>query len=190
MFEEAVNVHLRILSSFFELIKTEKEQEEVIKFISNRLNIIIKKAEEERKSKGKREREISIEDLEKISQTIFWNLNFFTIYGLLNKTITSLGSEQLTQIVESVCDKKNTPASFLIKHGILMWYNKNLQVDTIAKKIHEDTFSDIAKRIMVFLIVDHCSMHKINYRERQKIEQKFKIPSQKLIECQEREINR
>ena len=94
-----------------------------------------------------------------------------------------MGSDKLTQIVESVCNDKNTPATYLVKHGILMWYNKNLQVDTIAKKIDEDAFSKISKRIMKFMIVDHCSMHKIGYKERQRIEQKFRIPSKKLLEC-------
>lgn len=184
MFEEAMNVHLRILTSFFELIKTEKEQKEIISFISERLQIIIEKTAAEQKSEGKKEREISKEKLEKISETIFWNLNFFTVYGLINKIITSLGSEKLTQIVEDVCSNQNTPAAYLVKHGILMWYNKNLQVDTIAKQISAETFSTIAKRIMTFLIVDHCSMHKIDYRERQKIEQKFNISSKQLLSCQ------
>lgn len=148
--------------------------------------MIIDKIAEEKRSKGQKERELSKERLEKLSKTIFWNLNFFTIYGLINKIITSLGSDKLTQIVEAVCDDKNTPASYLVKHGILMWYNKNLQVDTISKKIEEDDFSNIAKRIMKFLIVDHCSMHKIDFKERQKIEQKFRIPSKKLLECQKK----
>jgi len=183
MFEEAMNVHLRILTSFFELIKTEEEQEEVIAFISSRLKIVIDKNAKERRSKGQKERDVSNDKLKKLSKTIFWNLNFFTIYGLVNKIITSLGSDKLTQIVETVCDEKNTPASYLIKHGILMWYNKNLQVDTIAKKIEENDFSNIAKKIIKFMIVDYCSMHKINFRERQKIEKKFLIPSKKLLEC-------
>ncbi len=184
MFEEAMNVHLRILTSFFELIKTEKEQKELIRFISERLQKIIEKAAEEQKSKDKKERDISKAKLEKISETIFWNLNFFTVYGLINKIITSLGSDKLTQIVEDVCDNKNTPATYVVKHGILMWYNKNLQVDTIGKQIGDQTFSTIAKKIMTFLIVDHCSMHKIDYRERQKIEHKFNISSKELLSCQ------
>lgn len=183
MFEEAMNVHLRILTSFFELIKTKQEQEAIISFISRRIKIVIEKVAEKRISEGQKERELSKEKLEKLSKTIFWNLNFFTICGLINKIITSLGSDKLTQIVEAVCDDKNTPASYLVKHGILMWYNKNLQVDTIAKKIDEGGFSNIAKRIMNFMIVDHCAMHKTNYRERQRIEQKFRIPSKKLMEC-------
>lgn len=186
MFEEAMNVHLRILSSFLELIGTEKDQEEIIGFLATRVKMITDKIDEERRSKGKKQRELPKEKLEIISKTIFWNINFFTIYGLVIKIITSLGSAKLTEIVRAVCDNKNTPVAHLIKHGILMWYNKNLQVDVIAEDIEKDGFSKIAERIMKFLIVDYCSVHKINFRERQKIEQKFHIPSQKLLECQQK----
>ena len=184
MFKEAMNVHLRILTSFFDLIKSEKEQKEVIEFISCRIKMIAEKAAEKRKIKGQKPQDLPKEKLEKISKDIFWNLNFFTIYGLINKIVTSLGSDKLTQIVEVVCDDIDTPASYLVKHGILMWYNKNLQLAGIAIKIDEDGFSKIARKIMKFMIVDHCSMHKINYKDRQRIEQKFRIPSQKLLDCQ------
>lgn len=184
MFEEAMKVHLRILTSLFELIKTEKEQKEIIEFISKRISTIVEKAAEKRISEGKKPQDFSNEKVEKIAKSIFWNLNFFAIYGLINKIVTSLGSDKLTQIVGTVCDDVNTPASFLVKHGIFMWYNKNLQVDSIATKIDEDGFSRIAKRIMKFMIVDHCSMHKIGYKDRQRIEHKFQIPSKKLLECQ------
>ena len=84
-------------------------------------------------------------------------------------------------IIEAVCDKTNTPASYLVKHGILMWYNKNLQVDNIAKKIDKDGFSDIAKKVMKIMVVNHCSMHKIGFKEKRKIENKFGISSKKLL---------
>ncbi len=181
MFEEAMSVHLRILTSFFELIKKNDEQQEIISFISNRLKIIIENKSEERKKDGKKEREPTKKELEKISKTIFWNMNFFTVYGLIDKIVNSIGSNKLTHIIETVCDNKNTPASYLVKHGILMWYNKNLQVNNIATKIDEDGFSGIAKKIMNCMIVNHCSMHKVNFREKQRIEQKFGIPSKKLL---------
>lgn len=184
MFETAVNVHLRILASFFDVIKSRDEQQETVNLIADRLRIIIENKSDERRNKGQKQRETSKEQLEKISKTIFWNLNFLTVYGLIYKIITSLGSSKLTQIVEAVCDKINTPASFLIKHGIFMWYNKNLQVDNIANKISENNFAKLTKKIINFLIVDHCSMHKIDYRDRQKIEKKLMIPSKKILECQ------
>lgn len=187
MFEEAMDVHLRILTSFFKIIKEKSEQDIIIDFISNRLDYIIKKKSEERLKDGKKDREPTHEELEKISQNIFWNLNFLTVYGLIDKIINSIGSSKLTKIAETVCDKRNTPAAYIIKHGILMWYNKNLQVDIIAEKIDNDGFSSIAKRLMDFLVVNHCSMHKITYREKQKIEQKLGIASKRLLECKLKE---
>jgi hypothetical protein len=171
MFKEAMNVHLRILSSFFEIIKGESEQEAIIDFIAKRLKKII---EEKR-------RKPSEEKLKEIARTIFWNLNFLIVYGCIRKTVNSLGSDKLKSIVMKVCNEVNTPASFLIKHGILMWYNKNLQVERITRKVKEKDFSKIAKRAMQFMIVNYCSLHPINYRDRQKIESKLGIPSKKLL---------
>jgi hypothetical protein len=171
VFSEAMNVHLKILTSFFELIKTENQQSEIVEFISNRLEEIIK---------GKL-RTPSNEELKKLSKTIFWNMNFSVVYGLVNKIIHSLGSNKLINIIEKVCDNNNTPASFLVKHGILMWYYKNLQIDNIVNGIEDDEFSETANRIMKFMIVNHCSVHTTGYKEIQKIEHKLGIPSKRLL---------
>ena len=53
-----------------------------------------------------------------------------------------------------------------------MWYNKNLQVENITKRINEDGFSETAIKVMRFMIVNYCTMHSIGYKEKQKIEQK------------------
>lgn len=181
IFEEAMKVHLRILTSFFELIKNENEQQEIVKFISDRLIKIIEDKEKKDKENKQKPKPLNREKLEKLSKTIFWNMNFFVVYGFINKIIHSLGSNKLTAIIEKVCSNENTPASFLLKHGILMWYSKNLQIDNIAKKIDEDGFSETAKKIMRFLIVNHCSMHSIGFKDKQKIDNKLGIPSQTLL---------
>jgi adenylate kinase family enzyme len=181
IFEEAMKVHLRILTSFFELIKHEEDQREIVDFISNRLNKIVEDKAEERKKGGRKERQLSKEELEKISKSIFWNMNFFIVYGFIDKIIHSAGSNKLTAIIKKVCDSENTPVSFLVKHGILMWYNKNVQIDNIAERIDEDGFSDTAKKVMRFMIVNHCSMHPLGFKEKQKIEHKLGIPSKRLL---------
>jgi len=175
IFEEAMLVHLRILSSFFELINDEKEQTNIISFISKRLDIITEKMVEE---KGRKPNQ---ETLKKLSRIIFWNTNFLIVYSFITKIIHSLGSDKLLNVVNEVCDKVNTPASFLVKHGILMWYNKNLQIDEISKEIDNAKFSEISKKIMKRLIVKHSSMHFIDYKDRQRIETKLKIPSERLL---------
>lgn len=186
-FEEAMNVHLRILNSFFDIIRGEEGQEEITNIIENEIQKIIKNQSDKRKSEGRKIVEPTKKQLKKISQTIFWNLNFLAMLGIVSKIISSLGSSKLTQIVEEVCNNINTPAAFLIKHGILMWYNKNLQIDEIAKEVKGDEFSSITIRIIKFFIVNHCSMHNIGFKDRQKIIRYFRIPTRKLLKCQDKD---
>ena len=169
IFEEAIKVHFRFITLFFEFIRDEETQKEIVDFISKRISI-------EEKTK-----QLNHEQLEGMAKTIFWNLNFFVIYGLVAKIIHSLGSDKLKAIVKKVCDNENTPSSFLVAHGIFMWYDKNLQIRTIRKRIAKTDFSKIAERIIKFMIVNHASMHKINYRDRQRIEAILGIPKKQLL---------
>jgi hypothetical protein len=174
IFEKAMNVHLRSLSSFFETIKSEDGQEDTIDFISERLRKITEESEGGKRKPSK-------ELLRKNARIIFWNVNFLVVYSIIYKIVRSLGSDKLTEITKKVCDEVNTPASFLVKQGILMWYNKNLGIDESVKRINEKDFSEIAKRAIKLMVVDHCSLHKINYKDRQRIENKLRIPAKKLL---------
>ena len=110
-----MDVNPLILSCLFEIIKSEKEQKEIVDFISERLSQL-----EEGEGSNKK---LNKEKKKKKAKIIFWNVNFFIVFGLICKIVHSLGSDKLTEIVNNVCDEVNTPASFLIKHGILMGYN-------------------------------------------------------------------
>ncbi|MBU0459958.1 MAG: toll/interleukin-1 receptor domain-containing protein [Nanoarchaeota archaeon] len=175
IFEEGMNVHLRILTSFFDVIKQDDTEKEIVEIIKKRLNAII-----EDKEQGQA-KELRKDQLEKIAKTIFWNLNFHVTYGFLNKIIHSLGADTLLPVIESVCDKIDTPSSFLIKHGILMWYSKNLQIDNIADYIEKDGFSKTAKNILNYQIANHCALHSINFKDYDRIEKKFGIPRKNII---------
>jgi len=170
IFNEAMNVHLRFVSLFFEIIKNEDQQEEIISIISERLKHIIENKEE-----------LSRDELKKIAENIFWNINFFTVYGIINMVVHSLGSDKLTKVIEKICEKEDNPAINLVKHGILMWYHKNVQTERIAKLLSNSNYSEISKRILKFMIMEHCSVHSVKYRERQRIETKIGIPSKKLL---------
>ena len=171
IFQSGMRVHLRLMTSFIELIQEEETQQVIINFLANQIEIFSQ-------DQGK---ELNSQELNKLSRRIFWNLNFRFLYGLIHKTIHSLGSDQLINIVRSVCEKENTPASFLIMHGIIMWYNKNLRTDEITDKIGSHDFSKIARSIAEHQIVNHCRLHKINYKDRQKIEEKLNIPRARLL---------
>ena len=172
IFMNAMNVHLRILSYFFEIIKGENEQKDILDFISERLRLL-----EESEGGNKK---LSKDVLRKNARSIFWNLNFFVVFGNIYKIVHSLGSDKLTEIVNKVCDEVNTPASFMVKHGILMEYNKNIQIKELTRGINEKGFSEIAKKATKLMVVNHCSIHQVNYRDRQRIETLL-VPARKLL---------
>nr|VFK60587.1 MAG: TIR domain-containing protein [Candidatus Kentron sp. TC] len=171
IFEEGVEIYLRILTSFFDGAKDDELNELIIDFIL----YILYRITQDKKDKPTREK------LKKMSETIFWNIIFIFTYGLIHKVIRSVGSNKLSRIIDKVCDEKNTPAYFLIKHGISMWYSKTLQIDDIAERIGKDDFSEITRKMIRFMIVDHVSMHKFSFKEKQRIEKKFGIPSRRLL---------
>ena len=168
-FMNAMNIHLRSLSHFFEIIQSEKEQKVVFDFISERLCSL-----DEYKKLSKDERN-------KKAKIIFWNLNFFVMSNIISKIVHSLGSDKLTEIVNNVCDEVNTPASLLVKYGILMEYNKHIPIKELTKRINENDFSEIAKRTTQLMVVNHCSLHPIKYRDRQRIASLLDIPEKKLL---------
>jgi hypothetical protein len=168
IFLNGMNVHLRVLSSLIETIKHEEERTEIVEVISK---ILIRM--EEGKNPNQK---MSEEKRRKIARNIFWNINFFTIYGIISKIVHSLGSDKLTEISNHICDQVDNPASFLVKHGILMGYEKNLQIPEIEKRINENDFSKIAKRTVEMMVVDHCSLNPVTYRDKQRIEDTLKIP--------------
>jgi hypothetical protein len=182
--QEAMKVHLRILTYFLELIKDKNEQELIVSFLSEELRTIMDNKEKLEKSEKSKPIRTDREKIEKLSRKIFWNLNFMIVYAIINKIVKSLGSNKLIGVIDKVCDSENTPAAFLIKHGIFMWYNKNLQINNIADKISHDGFSEIAKQIIRLMVVNHCALHKIGFKERQKAEKKLGIPSQRLLVSQ------
>jgi hypothetical protein len=187
IFEQAMKTLLRILASFFAIIQRESAQKEIVSYISARIEKHIRELSEGRTQA--KPRTPTREQIERLSENVFWNTNFMVVYCIINKIVHSLGSNKLVTVVEKVCDTENTPAAFLVKHGILMWYNKNLRVDPIASEFGKEQFSEIAKRVMKFMIVNHCAMHAVNYRDKQKIEQKIDIPVKKLLGSKLRKDN-
>lgn len=176
LFEEGMKVHLRVLSSYIQLVKREDLQKELIEIIANRLRINI-----DSKSEKNQIKLIGDEDrLKKMAKNIFWNINFSFIYTMNSKIIHSLGSSKLSNNAKTICDKLNTPASLLVKHGIYMRYDKNLQIDKIYEEKEKLNFSITAEKVLVQKIVNHCQTHSFRESELQKIEAKLSVSKKHL----------
>jgi len=173
IFEQGLNVYLRILTSFLDLIQNEKSEQEIVEFLIERINNIIEKDDS-----GK---EFDVEKIKKLAKEIYWNLNFGVLHGIITKSIHSLGANNLLNVAQTISNKTNTPASFIVNQGIKMWYDKNVRIDDIAKRIVDKDFSLTAKNLMKFKVAEHCILHNIGYNKLQEVEQKLHIPSYKML---------
>ncbi len=173
IFEQGLKVHLRILSSFIEVIKDEKTEQVIVDLMKERINQIIEQQDNNK--------DLSIEKIEKLVRAIYWNLNFGVLHGFITKAIHSLGSVNLLNISQNVSDSEKSPAAFIVNHGIKMWYAKSLKVDEIAERIAEDDFSKTAERLMKFKVIEHCRLHNLDYKALQKIENKLHLQTKKML---------
>lgn len=174
IFNNAMDVHLRILSYFFGLIQDERAIQENVDFILRRLNSVLEKSE-----KG-----LSRERLEHLAKDIFWNLNFMVIYGVIEKIMFSLGSDKLINIINEACNERNTPASFVVKHCILMWYKKNLRLSEMDR-IKEKDFSQIALNILKINVINHCRLHVISPQDSDKIRNIFALAPRQILQLKQ-----
>ena len=176
IFEQGMKVHLRFLSFFFELIKNEEIESFFVEYIQDRLDKIIEE----------KDNNIKKEKIEKIAREIFWNINFGLVYGVVTKIIHSIGSTTLLNISSNVCDRENTPASFIINQGIQMWYAKNLKTEVIYNRMEKNGFSKTAKKLITHKIVEHISLHTIGIDEVKKIGNKFNLQSKSLLKIRKK----
>lgn len=173
IFEQGLKVHLRILSSFIEIIKDDRVEQDIVDLLKERINQIIEQQEDKK--------EFSIDKIEKLIRAIYWNLNFGVLHGFITKAIHSLGSVNLLNISQTISNSEKTPAAFIVNHGIKMWYAKSLKVDEIAERIAKDDFSKTAERLMKFKVVEYCMLHNLDYKALQKIENKLHLPTKKML---------
>ncbi len=143
--------------------------------MKERLDTIVENRETDK------EKDLSVDEIEKLARKIFWNLNFGVVHGLITKAIHSLGSSNLLKITENITRKEKTPSLFIIYHGIRMWYAKNLRIDEISERIKKNHFSKTTETFLKYKIVEHCRLHKIDFKDLKRIESKLQLSSRKLL---------
>ncbi len=170
LFEQAMLLQLRLLNHFIMLVKKVNERNAFVKHIADKID----------QSRDSHDDELPRSKIEELAKIIFWNLNYFVIRGMIEKIVKSIGSNKLSSLISQVCDRLDTPASMLIKHGVLMWYNKNLDLDVVTKRAEKADFSKIAKRLLNYQVVNYCSLHNVGYKDKQRIESKLHIKREYL----------
>ena len=154
IFESGMNVHLRLITSFFELVK------KMITYPDYGSFIVEKLIEDNPK--------LSDEDAKNKAQTVFWNINFGFIVSMIQIISTSLGSKNTIRVSDAVCSKDITPIKFIIQQDIAMRFTKNIRLDEILDSDKID-MSEVAKKALVFSIAHFCRYNRISPKDRSQL---------------------
>lgn len=151
IFEKGMNVHLRLMSSFFILVRKMIEIPNYNDFIKERLLELNPNIKED--------------VLDEKAQKFFWGVNFGFIVGMIKKISTTLGSKSNILISDAVCSKDMTPVKFLIRQDISMRHTKNIRLDEIqeAEKLN---MPDVAKNAYAFSVAEFCKYNRISDADR------------------------
>ena len=155
MFKTGMNIHLRLITSFFDLINNPKERIATLNYIKNKIHSA--------------KPDIDDDNLDVLAEKFFWNMNFGVILGFLGKITFSLGSDKLIPIINDVAESQNTEATFIIRQAITMYFKKNLQISEIETMLNSHAVSEVSKRLMYCIVADYCQTHRIDYRDRSRL---------------------
>ncbi len=156
LFQEGQNAGLRLLKSFIDLMNdNENDMDEIIRQILLQMT----KEGESELSKDK-------------AKTFVTRFSYAIIFGWLYKIVDSLGYDKLIDTADKINSKTNTPASKLINFSIHAWYKKQINIEKL-KSLYDDFDKNknyTAKYILKDIVSRHIYMHKLDFREKQKID--------------------
>lgn len=154
LFETGANVHLRIVSSYFNLVKRMIKRVDYDDFIRKRV------AE---KNPDLGEMQVKI-----VSRNIFWNLNFGFVLAMIARITSSLGAKTLINISDTVCDRMGCPAMFVVKENMAMRYQHNIRIDEI-KKFNTQHLAPVTRNALLFFVNQFCRYNRIEDSDREKL---------------------
>ena len=155
LFEKGMNVHLRVVSSFFDVVqKILSSGDDYDDFIREKILADNPHIQEER--------------AKEMARNFFWNMNFGFIISMVRRITLSLGAKSLIGVSDTVCNRVNTPASFLIKQDIAMRVSKNLRIGEISKTDYK-AFSPVTRNALLYFIVQHCQYNRISPADRDEL---------------------
>ena len=161
IYEESLSVSLRLLNVLIKFSESLKEES------IRKINKII-------------EQNKNIPD-SKIIRNIkhfYLGINYMVILTMLYGISFSIGSSKGREIYIKVTENKKNPALQLIQQIIELQFEKKIDINKIDKLHTELSKNYICQRFLKEIILRHCYMHDIGFRERQKLADKLNISMQ------------
>ena len=164
--KNTVDANLRLLTSFIKIVSNRDFILILEKFISQELST----------------EDIDESKLRKEIHDLLVSMNFATIYALIMKTISSIGSEYISRYFSEMIENCSfNPSYVLIKRGMELQYEKQFSQNAILEDRNNKNMSHVAQTILNLMIVNHVSRHCFNYQEKSRIERKFGFKPNTLL---------
>lgn len=144
---------LRFLNYFIEL--SDNMKKEITNLIKNAISL---------------EPNITNEELEKKSTTMFMHMTYSVINAVVRKIATSVGSKEATEIYKQLeKDSGYSPAMILLNQAIDLEFRKSLDIATLKETVVKLKQNPVCLRILKEMIILHVYMFPVGYKEKQQI---------------------
>jgi hypothetical protein len=113
-----------------------------------------------------------------LAKRYFCQFNLLNYYACIYRSVSTLCSSQLIQIMGEVCDEINTTLSFFIKLQSNIWYTKKIDTEEIRK--YSKSLKGIHHYLLTDLLIRYCEMHDVKFKDRQRLANILQIDLKRL----------
>jgi len=159
MMASVISAHGRLLRSFIDILKDVETQTEIVDWI---VSVIKDKV-----------RSSSNSDLKVRGERLFWQINYFTIFSIVNRCVQTVGSDKLVDEIDRICLGIESPMTSLIPIGVKLWFNKRVDVERICQCY--DKLVGVSRWMLQKMVVRYCAMHKVDFKKKQFLAEKLDI---------------
>lgn len=127
---------------------------------------------------------LTISEIKETIENLYLQLTYGVINGVIKKIADSMGSKEAFEIFCEIKEKENSFAHTLIKYAIELQFQNNIDIHSLTTTFNEVKQSEICKRILKELVIQHIYMYPVPYKEKQQVSEilKITIQQQRLME--------
>jgi hypothetical protein len=160
---ESLNVLFRITRRFLDDFRDNEEK--FIEYFEDRIIYFNKE-------------ELLSKETYNLAKRFFCQFNIWNYYTCIYRSVSTLCSGQLIQVMDEVCDEINTTLSSFIKLQSKIWYTKKLNSEEIRK--YFKSLKGIQRYLLTDLLIRYCEMHDVKIKDRQKLASILQIELKRL----------
>lgn len=157
LLEEAISAPLRSLEFFFSLIDDSSDR--ALEMIEKKLN---------EKFQGKSD-SITSNQIKEVAKRLLFEMILSLSLFFITKISSSIGSVNLQQVIDNVCDDMDSNAGKLIKLSTMLELGNSVSVDQIKRFVMSIDKNHLSNRLMKAIIINYLYMFERSEQDSQQI---------------------